>query len=158
MISAHVESLAVLDELKVHFPAHWRELALNQDQVPLDPEMSIYHAREAAGELLVVTIRENGALQGYFLGFIAPGLHYRTCLTLTMDLFWLHPSLRDEDSLGAVERELACDVLFAEVKREAQRRGVKRAFYGSKVHRDASQMFERMGMTEVERYYSVFWG
>lgn len=160
MITCQVESLTDrLEELKPLFVPHWEELALNKDKVPLDPQYDIYLARDALGEVLFVTVRENGKLLGYFIGFIAPGLHYKTCLTLTMDIFWLHPSLRDaEDSLDFIEKEMICMDLFELVKKEAMRRGVKRAYYGSKSHKDASVLFEKLGMGEVERYHSAWWG
>jgi len=159
MISVCAENLTEkLEELKAHFPSHWDELALNKDKVPLDPNYDIYLARDALGEVLLVTARERGLIVAYFVGFIAPALHYQSCITLTMDIFWLHPDIRDGDSLTGVERDMACELLFECVKREAVRRGVQRVFYGSKVHKDASAMFERMGMVEVERYYSAWWG
>lgn len=150
MITFHVESFTEqLGELKPHFPEHFKELALNQDRVPLDPQYEIYFERERRGELLFVAARELGGLVGYFIGFIAPGLHYKTCLTLTMDIFYIDPEYRQR---GAGFR------LFKTVEAEAKRRGVQRMFVGSKLHRDASWLFERLGYEEVERYYSVWLG
>lgn len=150
MLTAQVESLTErLDELKAFFPLHWDELALNKDKVPLDPQYDIYLARDARGEVLFVTLREAGALIGYFVGFVAPGLHYRTCLTLTMDIFFVHPEHR---------RGFAGVRLFRCVLAEAKRRGVQRTFFGSKNHKDASVLFERLGMQAVETYYSMWIG
>lgn len=159
MITAQVEPLEErLEELKPLFPLHWRELALNQDEVPLDPQYDIYEARARAGETLLVTLREAGKIIGYFVGFVAPGLHYKTCLTLTMDIFWLHPEFRASDSLSRIESEMAAEDLFAEVKAEAKRRGVKRMFVGSKMNADASRLFEALGYVECERYYTAWLG
>jgi hypothetical protein len=159
MITAHVEQLRdVLEELKPLFEPHYVELALNQDKVPLAPQYAEYLAREAAGQVLCVTLRERGGVVGYFVGFIAPALHYRTCLTLTMDIFWIAPDLRGADSLGVVDEEMAAGVLFETVKFEAMRRGVQRAYYGTKAHRDCGPMFAAMGMREADVYYSAWWG
>lgn len=151
MITAQVETLAGggLDELKPLLPIHWEELALNKDKVPLDPQYDVYLAREAKGEVLFVSLRETGKLIGYFVGFIAPGLHYRTCLTLTMDIFFVEPSRRGHR--GGV-------ILFREVLREAKRRGVQRAFFGSKLHKDAGRLFQAFGFEAVETYYSAWLG
>lgn len=150
MITFQVESLtARLDELKPLFPLHFKELALNQDKVPLDPQYDIYLQRDSRGEVLFVAGRNAGQLIGYFVGFVAPGLHYKTCLTLTMDIFFVHPDHRHE---GAGFR------LFKTVEAEAKLRGVDRLFVGSKLHRDASWLFERLGYDEVERYYSAWLG
>lgn len=147
-----------VEELKQLLDGHWRELALDQEKVELDPCWEIYQAREEVGELMFITIRENGKLMGYFVGFVAPGLHYRGCLTLIMDVFWLHPDLRGEDSLDQMESAMYSDELFNAMRAEATRRGVQRIFVGSKLHKDASMFFERLGYAECERYYSLWIG
>lgn len=150
MITFSVDQVrTVLPELKQLFPLHWRELALDQESIPLDPQYEVYLERDAKGEVMVLTGREAGRIIGYFVGFIAPGLHYRTCLTLTMDIFWIHPEHRGK-SLGVR--------LFKAVEQEARRRGVKRMFMGSKLHKDSGWLFERLGYRPVETYYSKLVG
>jgi L-amino acid N-acyltransferase YncA len=150
MITAQVESWdECLPLLKPVFPLHWEELALNKDKVPLDPQYEIYDARNQRGELLLVTLREDGEICGYFIGFIAPGLHYRTCLTCTMDIFYVHPKARCK--FGGPK-------LFKAVKAELKRRGVDRWFVGSKNHADASRLFEFLKFEKVETYYSMWIG
>lgn len=159
MITAHVERLQDnLDELKPLFDPHWRELGLEQDQVPLDPQYPVYLDREAHGQVLCVVLRESGRVVAYFVGFVMPGLHYQRTLQLQMDIFWLHPDYRDQDSLTALEAHMLAMQLFEEVRAEAKRRGVQRWFVGSKLHKDASKVFEELGMVEVERYYSQWLG
>lgn len=159
MITTHVECLTdCLHELKPLFVPHYEELALNQDTVPLDPQYEVYLDRDARGEVLCVTIREAGRVIGYFVGFVCPALHYRTCLTLTMDIFWLSPAYRGESSLEHVEAHMVAEQLFETVKREAQRRGVQRVYFGSKTHKSCAHIFEDMGMVEVDRYFSAWWG
>lgn len=150
MITCHVESFEErLGELQVLLPMHYRELALNQDKVPLAPQYSVYIDRERAGGLLFVTLRDAGELVGYFIGFIAPGLHYETCLTCTMDIFYVRA---DKRSGSAGVR------MFRFVEAELKRRGVQRWFMGSKVHADASALFKRIGADPVETYYSKWIG
>jgi len=148
----------VLEELKPLFIPHYQELALNQDTVPLDPQYEVYLEREAAGQVLCVIARDAGEICAYFVGFIAPGLHYASCLTLTMDIFWLHPDYRDQDSLSSLSAEMLSEQLFEEVKRCALARGVQRVFYGTKNHHFAGLMFERMGLNVTDTYYSAWWG
>ena len=150
MITAQVESWSsFVQEVQPLFRAHWEELALDKDRVPLSPQYNVYAAREAAGELLVVTLREKGRLVGYFNGIVAPGLHYSTCLTLTMDIFWTHPDIRG--GFAGVK-------LFRAVEKEARRRRVQRILYGSKLHKDASRLFKFLDMTPIEVYYSKWIG
>lgn len=150
MITAHIESFEDrLEELQALLPLHYAELALNQDKVPLSPQYSIYIARERAGELLFVTLREAGQMVGYFIGFIAPGLHYSTCLTCTMDIFYVRQDKR---------KGTAGVRLFRFVEAELRRRRVQRWFMGSKIHADASALFKRIGGEPVETYYSKWLG
>lgn len=150
MLTAQPEPWATfIEEAKPLLPLHWEELALNKDKVPLDPQYEVYDARDRRGEVMVITLRQVGRLVGYFIGFVAPGLHYRTCLTLTMDIFWTHPDVRG--GMGGVR-------LFRAVEAEARRRGVDRMFFGSKQHKDASRLFEFLKMEPVETYYSKWIG
>lgn len=150
MLTCHVESfIERLPELKPLLPLHWSELALNKDQVPLDPQYEIYFERERRGELLFVVMRDAGELVGYFIGFVTPGLHYKTCLTCMMDIFYVRQDHRN-GSAGIR--------LFRFVEQELRRRGVHRWFMGSKVHADASALFERIGASKVEVYYSKWLG
>lgn len=150
MITCHVESFEDrLDELQALLPLHYKELALNQDQVPLSPQYHVYIERERNGGLLFVTLRDAGELVGYFIGFIAPGLHYSTCLTCTMDIFYVRADKR-AGSAGVR--------MFRFVEAELRRRGVQRWFMGSKIHADASALFKRIGAAPVETYYSKWLG
>ena len=150
MISFQLESFEnQLNELKRLLPLHYEELALNKDKVPLDPIYEIYIDKERRAELIFSTIRENGELIGYFIGFINPGLHYKTCLTCIMDIFFIRSDRRN-GILGVK--------LFRFVEKELKRRGVQRWFMGSKVHADASALFKRLGASPVETYYSKWIG
>lgn len=151
MITYQVERLdeTTWGELKAMFPLHYDHLALNKDAVPLDPQYETYEARQAAGEVLLVTARELGKIIGYFVGFIAPGLHYRTCLTCTMDIFFIHPDHRGP-FVGIK--------LFKRVEQELKRRGVQRWFVGSKLHADVGVLFKRLGFEPVEVHYSKMIG
>jgi len=149
MLTAQPEDFVpFLEEVKPLLPLHYEELALNKDYVPLSPQFDEYLRRDAKGMILTVTLRDAGDLVGYFVGFIAPGLHYSTCLTLHLDIFWCRPDKRD--GTAGVK-------LFKAVEKEARRRGVQRMFVGSKVHKDASRLFDALKYTPVETVYSVYW-
>ena len=151
MITCAVESFTDnIDELKELIPMHYQELALNQDKVPLSPQWDIYKQRDAMGQVLFMVMRDAGEMIGYFIGFIAPGLHYSTCLTCTMDIFYIHPEKRGSGLPGIK--------LFRSVEAELKRRGVDRWFVGSKTMADASALFERLKFDRVEVYYSKWLG
>lgn len=146
MTAACVEKLAqTLPEMKALFQGHFDELALDKGEAPLDPQYEVYLERERRGEVMLVVVRERGLLVGYLVAFIAPGLHYRTVLTCTTDIFYIVP----EHRTGGCGK-----LLFAAAEKEARRRGVKRWFVGTKMHADCGAMLERFGFKEIERHYS----
>ena len=151
MITAQVECLTeMLEEIKAILPIHYKELALNQDKVPLDPQYEEYIKKDSEGGIIYVTLRESGNLIGYFVGFIAPGLHYKTCLTCHMDIFYVHPDHR---------RKRGGILLYTAVEKELKRRGVQRIYAGFKVHMpDAKRLYEAMGYKPCEQTYTKWLG
>lgn len=150
MITYQVESFKErLDEFKYLLPQHWEELALNKDKVPLSPMWDIYFSLEDAGQLLFVTAREAGEIVGYFIGIVKPGLHYSTCLTCIMDIFYIRKDKR---------QGRAGIKLFQFVEKELKRRGVHRWFVGSKLHADAGPLFKYLKFQPVETFYTKWLG
>lgn len=150
MITAHLESFVDnIEELKEIIPLHYEELAMNKDKVPLSPQWHAYAEREANGSLFFVALRDAGALSGYFIGFVAPGLHYSTCLTCIQDIFYVKP-----DDRGAA----AGKILFDFVESELRRRGVQRLITNSKNHFPAAWMFDRRGYEPIETIHSLWLG
>lgn len=150
MITAQIEKLdQCLEEMKPLFPLHWEELAIHTDKMPLAPRYDIYYARERAGELVMPILRENGKIIGYWPTFLAPGLHYGTTLTATMDILWVQPDRRGSDC-----GKLLFDVLHKELKR----RGVKLWVAGSKDHKQIEWFLTMLGFEPFERYFSMWIG
>ncbi len=150
MLTTQVETWSgAVEELKLLFPLHYDRLALEQDRVPLDPQYEVYAAFEKAGVLSLVTLRSDGELVGYWVSMVAPGLHYATCLTATMDIWFIHP-----DHAG---RTAALRLIRA-VEDEMKRRGVQRWFAGEKLHAPCGRLYEAMGMEKIETTYSKWIG
>lgn len=150
MITAQVEPFSdVIEEIKPMLPGHWRELALYQDRMPLDPQWGAYIEREAQGSLVVVTLREAGAVIGYFWGFIAPGMHYQSTLTCTMDIMYVHPDHRGKH---------AGNLLLNTIRAELKRRGVKMWWMGSKNHKPIEWLYEGFGLERAEAYFCAWLG
>ena len=110
-------------------------MEINKDKIPLGFQFDVYDRHAEAGTLLVVTLRKEGKVVGYFWGFLIPHIHHKTCLTLMMDLYWVNPSVRGKGLPGVK--------LLREVEAEARRRGAQQMFFGSKLHKDSSRLFER---------------
>lgn len=150
MITAQVElARDTLPELMKLFPLHWKKLALNQDKVELLPEYGHYIQAENEGRLLLVTLRAEGRLVGYWVQFIAPELHYRTCLGSKMDIWWIHPDCH---------KGKAALTLGRTVEKELKRRGVQRWYVGEKLHSPCGRLYALLGLEPVETYYSKWIG
>jgi hypothetical protein len=147
MITFNVESfIEVYPELEPLLHKHYGEISLHKDHdVPLDPQLSTYHARERDGSLMTVIGRENGEIVAYFLCFIAPGLHYRSCLTCSPDIFFV----REDKRTG-----MAGVRMFKFVEKELKRRGVKLWFVGSKNAHDSTALFRFLKFEPVETTHS----
>jgi GNAT superfamily N-acetyltransferase len=149
MVTFSIERFSdVYGELKPLLEQHYAEISTHKDHgVPLEPIEDAYRARQNDGSLLMVIGREAGAIVAYFVCFIAPGLHYRSCLTCSPDIFYVEQTKRG--------RHVAVQ-MFAFVKAELQRRGVKRWAVGCKVEHDASALFEYLGFEPVEKTYEMW--
>jgi hypothetical protein len=143
--------MSQVEELKTLLNGHYEELALNKDKVPLRPQWHLYQQREDLEQLVYVTLRDAGELIGYIIMFVAPGLHYETCLTAHMDILFVRPDRRDAAAKGVL---LMLDTLEAELKR----RGVQRWFMGTKLHKDIGAIFRRRKFEAVEMTYSKWIG
>lgn len=146
MITFCIEPFSrVYDELLPLLCAHYGEISTHKDHgVPLDPIVDVYRAREADGSLMMVIGREAGQIVAYFVCFIAPGLHYRSCLTCSPDIFFVRQDRRA--GIAGVR-------MFRFVEKELRRRGVKRWAVGSKVQHDASALFRFLDFEPVETTY-----
>lgn len=149
-ITAQAESfISARSELEKLFPTHWRELALDQDRIPLDVDWPRYAQLERAGILLFVTLRKAGRIVGYYMGFLMPHLHYKSTVTLAMDIYWTHPDIRG----GLAGRRL-----LRKVEEEAKARGAHKMFAVSKNHKDSSRLFAALGFSPIETVHSKWIG
>jgi|HubBroStandDraft_1064217.scaffolds.fasta_scaffold154544_3 L-amino acid N-acyltransferase YncA len=136
----------IIDDLKPLLAGHWRELALHQDSIPLDPNFEGYRKANELGLSCMFAVRKSGDLIGYAVYFIAPHMHYRTHKWAVSDLFWLHPDHRRAGVGNAlfdcIERELLAldvDVMHTTIKEHFPAAG---------------SLLESRGHAMIERGYS----
>ena len=133
---------AIAHELPPLFMQHWRELALNQDTVPLDPDWDKFYGLDVQGTLRVLTVRvPSGQLVGYGFLLVGPHLHYKSTIWGHVDMYWIDPLyrqgwlgvrffktlIRDAKTMGAVNLTLATKYHFMDnrVTKLLQRLGFK---------------------------------
>ena len=124
---------------------HWLEIARDRDTIELSPAVEQYEHLEKAGQLLIVTMRADGALVGYHASFVRPHLHYAKSLTAFTDLFYIHPDYRQGRNAWR---------LFTKVEDELKKLGVERMFASCKLSLDLLPLFTALGWTEIERNFS----
>jgi len=149
MITFNIEPFSqVYGELCAILEAHYREISHHHEHgFLLNPQVESYRAREADGSLMMVIGRKDGEIVAYYVCFIAPGLHYKDCLTCSPDIFYVKES----------ERHSSAGIrMFRFIQKELKRRGVKLWFMGSKNAHDSTAIFRRLGAKPVETTYSLW--
>jgi GNAT superfamily N-acetyltransferase len=152
MITAQVESFErCLPELIEIFPEHWRELALFQDRMPLEPQYAEYVRREREGLLVLITVRRAGKIVGYHTAHVAPGFHYGSTLTATMDMLYIREEARN---IG-----LAIP-LFRCMEKELTRRGCRVWYTGYKTHNPLGmpRLLTALNFQPADTYYAKWIG
>lgn len=134
-----------MPEMRVLWPAHWEEIAINRDTIKLAPDYQSYEAFDDSGALHIVTAREGGKIAGYHISIVKTHLHYKNDLHGFTDVYYISPEYRQ----GWVGIKL-----FKYVEKTLKARGVKKLFTGTKLHLDMGPLFERMGWHETERLYT----
>jgi len=145
MITYAVESWSdVKDEMAPLWEKHYREVAVNQDKIKLDPDYDTYAAFEQVGMLCIVVARKDGKIIGYHFSIVRPHLHYKSSLSCFTDIYFIDPEYR----AGRIPLKL-----FQKVEEVMKAKGVQKMFTGTKLSLDAGPLFEYMGWTETERLY-----
>ncbi len=124
---------------------HWREIALNHAQVPLDIDMGRYDTLDAQGVLRILTVRRVGLLIGYHVAIVSTHLHYKSTLHGITDVYYIAPEARH----GVTGMRM-----FQAVESDLRGLGVRKLVTATKIHFDQGPLFERLGYTPVERLYT----
>jgi hypothetical protein len=91
---AHESYINVKNEIKPLIQEHWKEIALHQDDIKLEPNWNTYSRLADQGALRVYTARKSGELVGYFVCIVMPSLHYMRHLFANNDIIFLKKSER----------------------------------------------------------------
>ena len=146
MIEFEIAPYSVLrEEIKPLIIDHWQEIALDKETVKLDPDWDEYDRLAEAGQLHLLTARENGVLVGYYVGIVKPHLHYKNSLMAFNDVLYIKPTHRQ--GMTGVR-------LFKEIERTLKERGVEKMFMNTKEHHNFGVILERLGYRKTETIYT----
>ena len=79
MIKFGVERYSQVNEdIKELIKLHYDEIAVNKEDIPLDPDWDRYKLLDDKGLIMIITARDEGRLVGYSIFFISNHLHYKS--------------------------------------------------------------------------------
>jgi hypothetical protein len=137
------ETLArVRSELQPLIEANWKEVAVDQDTVPLNVDWPAYELLDKAGSLFFVTVRSGKELVGLAMFIILQHPHYNLRIA-DVDVFYVQPEYRPRAGIR----------LFREADKLLAAAGVQRVTYKTKLSHDVGRIFERLGYKAIERVY-----
>ena len=128
--------VAAARELQPLLEAHWKELALFQDEVPLAVNWPWYYSLQANNQLLFVTARSsNGSLLGYYIALVTPCPHYFTTPKALHDVMRVSPEARG----AGIGLKL---MLF--VEQELRAGGIKLWYHGRKAVTETAPAMDKL--------------
>jgi len=139
----------LMNEIEPLLLEHWKELALDQNTITLEPDWAAYWLAKRNNNLCVITARSDVLLIGYYVGFIKPHLHYKNSLTAYNDIYWIHPDYRQ--GMTGIK-------FLKYIEEFMKNAGVQRIIMNTKAHLDKSPIFERLGYRPSDIVYTKVLG
>lgn len=125
------------------FPLHFKELALNQEKIPLDMDFALYRDLYRKQLLHIVTARTEKEMVGYHLAIVVTHHPHNASAGpyATTDMFYILPEHR-KGGTGA-KLLIAAEVALTKL-------GVKRMAISTKLHSSQQKLFEALGWTATD--------
>jgi GNAT superfamily N-acetyltransferase len=136
-------------EIQAMVKDHWSEIALDRDRIKLDIDYELYRKADIDGRLFLFTVRERGALIGYYVAFVYPHPHYRSTLFSLMDSYFILPRYRK----GPVGIDL-----FRKMEDAMRTLGVQSMIATTKLHHNVAPIFERLEWRQVGLTFQKYIG
>ncbi len=121
---------------------HYEEIALDKNQIPLNPDWESYQRMEDVGDLVCFTARDNAELIGYSFFFLKWHIHYSNTRFAHNDVLYVHPNYRKGTSIG---KDL---IKYSEA--ELKNYGIDKVIWHIKCDHDWSAIMLRMGYRKDE--------
>jgi len=126
---------------------HWREVAWEQEKIPLDIDYQTYDMLDKAGMFHCFSSRVGGVLVGYSAYFMRPNPHYKSTMWAANDVIFMLPEHRGHG------RYL---MTFAE--EELRALGANVISYHVKVALDWGVALKRRGYTHLDNIWVKYLG
>lgn len=138
------------DEIRDLVGAHWQELAMDRDKIPLDVNWDHYRECDRKSILQLTTARlTSGKLVGYWITIVSQHPHYQSTIFGLQDSYFLHPSHRHGNvGMG----------LMLESQKNVKAMGAKSIIGSHKEHLNIGGLFEFAGWKRVGVLYQKWVG
>lgn len=135
------EDTSVYEEMKPLTVLHYEEIAHYKD-IPLEPDLEMYHRIEEQGCLRLYTVREEGELIGYSIFFLKENPHYKSSLQANQDIVFIRKDKRGQgrEFLAWCDDQLKSD-------------GVDVVYHHVKAAHNFGPLLERQGYNLVDLIY-----
>lgn len=139
----------IVEDIQPLIKKHWKEIAIHQDKIKLNPDYSKYETLSAMGMIRFFTVRDKEKLVGYFVVFVQPHIHYSEHVFAMNDIIYLDPDYRG----GKTAFNL---INFAEST--LANSGVSVLMINMKVHAPFDKLLRGCGFENTEMLYSKYIG
>lgn len=129
------------EEIQKLFENHYEELSVTK-QYKLNPDYDVY--LQNSGRIRVILCKDDEAIIGYIVFFVAPHLHYKDCLMAIEDIYYLKPEYRK----GTVGIKM-----FKYAEKHLKSLGINLIKYSTKTHLDNTKLFEYLGCKFIEKVF-----
>jgi len=140
------EGRPFFEEAQDLFKKHYEEIAERTDVIKFDPNVERYGQLNDLGLIEVHTARNDGKLVGYSVWMIFPHLHYKSSLTASSDILYIHPDYR---------KGLTGVSFLRWTIEEVKKRKPQRILLHVKPSIDYGPILERLGAKYFEKTYSI---
>lgn len=123
---------------------HWNDVAVDKDVHKLAVKWSFYEEMFRLDRMMMIVVRDDGVLVGYFIYMISPTPHYEQVKQATEDSHFILPEYRKR---GYGKAMVAC------AEQDAIVRGATVMKVRTKIHRDNSEFWEGRGFKRIEYVY-----
>jgi hypothetical protein len=142
MVTYQVETYEqVVSDIQELIKLHYEEIALNKQDIPLDPDWKRYKMLSDNNMLFVITARDNGTLVGYSVFFITQHMHYNSTKMASNDVLYLLPEYRK--GMTGIKLIKASEL-------ELNKINVTKVLWHIKFHKDFRNILYRMGYKDED--------
>ena len=143
------KSVDCLEEIKPLLESHYKEVAMYQDKIDLNPDYDKYQTLCDSDLLHIVTARDEDVLVGYFISILVPHLHYKDHMYALNDIVFIAAEYRNA-KFGLS--------LFKYAEEALKDKGVSVMIIHMKTSLPFDSLCEGLGYDYAERSYSKFIG